>query len=634
VIAAFSTFRMVRRRRFVWFRAPYGSKAYKRDEQRRRHSVRETDRNTLLGRILQHRRQFLARQVQKRLRRAQTMFEKRQERYHSKRQHSDDIVASTSSEEEDDSFATPRELPGLLSAPTPQRMKRRPSFATNPTEKMESVMHDQIFFPDGRINNMPYAHGGFFGAAPFMLANPHWISILRHLMPDVYVEISRRVAYAPRAKLIHWAENNPVMAAYGTAHELEFHGCAPNLEWDVFLDPSCVAAVELVLFERDKFFASIAPGASPDKPLSSLKSLNLDLSESQEHIATYYNKELKQRTQALVNQMLIAHGRLTQLALEQTGWVKRYNYSRMKRIRSTLGGGIFAQQWLALYAESLRFGICDHGDLRIADRDSTDGLAFIGTTSLDELAEANCPVASIKDSVSLAKSIMKCDEAVGLVLDLKSRHVSKRVWACVVDTLRDAGVRVEGIASFTIEEIRDISCYCSTPVKEVIFFHTAGDLQQACHSGRIRNGDSVFFNAGSLLWNGSQAFSREVCRLFFDPEDYKRGYRILPYGRTKEMDDQPGEKSHSLSTIEQYKVRYHLSLGLYCQEFAIDDAAVSLMVRYVNRNPQVYDLGLSWGGVNGVTIRGIQPGRFTNTDGLWTQRYAGASWDYELVPPP
>ena len=47
---------------------------------------------------------------------------------------------------------------------------------------------------------------GFFGAAPFMLTNPHWIAILRLLMPDVYVEISRRASYAPAPRLIHWAE--------------------------------------------------------------------------------------------------------------------------------------------------------------------------------------------------------------------------------------------------------------------------------------------------------------------------------------------------------------------------------------------------------------------------------------------
>ena len=86
------------------------------------------------------------------------------------------------------------------------------------------------------------------------------------------------------------------------------------------------------------------------------------------------------------------------------------------------------------------------------------------------------------------------------------------------------------------------------------------------------------------------------------------------------------------STIQQYKEYYHLSIGLYVQEFAIDEVAISLIVKYVNRNLHVYDLGLSWGGINGLTVKGIQPGRFTATDGLWNQRYGGMPWRQELKP--
>ena len=81
---------------------------------------------------------------------------------------------------------------------------------TLPSFAMESVSHDQMPFAHGEIRNVPYVHGGFFGAAPFMLTNPHWIAILRILMPDVYVEISRRAAYAPAPKwnlverCLHW----------------------------------------------------------------------------------------------------------------------------------------------------------------------------------------------------------------------------------------------------------------------------------------------------------------------------------------------------------------------------------------------------------------------------------------------
>jgi hypothetical protein len=62
-------------------------------------------------------------------------------------------------------------------------------------------------------DSVPYAHGAFFGAAPAMLAEEYWAeTVLRHLMPDVYCEVSRRV-FSPPNLLIHWAENNPVCAA-------------------------------------------------------------------------------------------------------------------------------------------------------------------------------------------------------------------------------------------------------------------------------------------------------------------------------------------------------------------------------------------------------------------------------------
>jgi hypothetical protein len=77
---------------------------------------------------------------------------------------------------------------------------------TLPNFAMESVSHDQMPFAHGEIKKVPYVHGGYFGAAPYLLTNPQWIGILRALMPDVYVEISRRASYAPAAKLIHWAE--------------------------------------------------------------------------------------------------------------------------------------------------------------------------------------------------------------------------------------------------------------------------------------------------------------------------------------------------------------------------------------------------------------------------------------------
>lgn len=189
---------------------------------------------------------------------------------------------------------------------------------------------------------------------------------------------------------------------------------------------------------------------------------------------------------------------------------------------------------------------------------------------------------------------------------------------------------MEGVASFAVDDIRHISSNASKPVKEMFFFHSAGDMQAACHDGRLKQGDTVLFNAGSLLWDSRSAdaetFTYQALKRYwadFDPDEVKRKYAILPFA----------QNDNSLpNSIKSYKTKFELSIGLYCQEFAIDETALNIIVKHVNDNPDIYDLGLSWGGVNGVTVRGIQPGRFTVTDGFWNQRYASTPWDYTKSP--
>jgi len=702
---------------------------------------------------------------------------------------------------------------------------------TLPNFAMESVSHDQMPFSHGEIKRIPYVHGGFFGAAPFMLTNPHWIAILRILMPDVYVEISRRASYAPAPRLIHWAENNPVVAAYGTAHEIEFSGRVPTLEWDVFLDPYLVRRVEIVLSEKEAFLqrqkdarkkGNDSDNTGDDNDFenesSSKKQTNpAPINATDERLVlSYYDKEIKRRTTLLVERMLIAHGNIVQLMMEQIGYLKplkKYNFSRVKRTRKTLGGGIFARQWLAVYSEAMKLGmgynedivdddVSDSGtdgsleervDFDFADfseskdgmdqqqsqRDftspesksaalsldagvarlspsplredlggpprkiimmrsndecddgmSTDGDGSINsepspqrlvgtprmgasrrkrrggsrmtptpTASIEEQANAATslhmmsivPDKSISESISILKPIMQCSAPFGIVLDMKSRHVPRRVWALCIDFLRDCGARVEGIASFIVEEVRDISQYCSSSVNEIVFIHSAGDLQHGCHTGQIRRGDKVFFNAGSLLWDYPDLYDVEVVKNilwhrfqpFFDEQAIKEGYRLKPYAKVrKATQESPRQQIFSesetetcdestlddgdsvtsdlfarliiadskkkdlldmefayeeapngvCSTIQEYKQYYNLSIGLYVQEFAIDEVAISLIVKYVNKNLSLYNLGLSWGGINGLTVKGIQPGRFTATDGLWNQRYGGMPWNKELKP--
>jgi hypothetical protein len=649
VWAALTTFRMVRRRRHVWFRSAYGSKSYYDDADRRRKQVAETDRTTALGRFVQS---FRHRRVMSKLRRAETQFAKKHIRHHkellkhrrtssidsdseaetvnptSERQNlldrrGGDIGYDSSGSDESNTRSTSG-YERVIPAGTPLIKKhRRPSFNTKPTSRMHSYANDEILMEEP-ILNIPYAHGGFFGAAPFLLSNPHWISLLRHLMPDVYVEISRRVAINPPSRLIHWAENNPIVAAYGAAHALdESSGMNdsspaqfPNLEWDVFLDPALVRRVQRVLDQQAEF--------RTQKPTS-------DRSKEQSAVIdAYYQQELKRRSEQLVDKMLIAHGNTLQLAIEQLGVFKDFNYSRVKRTRRTLGGGIYARSWMAVFAEALKLGICyedENGEPPSPSKPDV-GSSKKKISSLFALAESTCPDTSIEESIRIVEKVTRSKRPFGLILDIKSRHVPHHIWAIVVDRLRIAGVRVEGVGSFCIDEIRGLSRFSTIgPIPGMIFCHSAGDLQKACHEGKIQKGDKVFFNAGCLLRSNMPSLWSGLLSSF-DPRHVKESYRIEAFGLPRGIPADFG------SCLQDYKDQYDLHIGVYCQEFAIDEAAVQMLVSLVNRDSHLYDLGFSWGGINGITIKGIAPGRFTQTDGYWNQRHIGRSWAYDMYPSP
>ncbi|KAL7551185.1 hypothetical protein ACHAWF_014381 [Thalassiosira exigua] len=532
---------------------------------------------------------------------------------------------------------------------------------------VDAACRDQSPFASGEIERMPYVHGGFFGAAPFMLANPRWTSILRALTPDVYVEVSRRASRAPAPRLIHWAENNPVVAAYGTAHELEFNGEMPVLEWDVFLDPRLVRGLKKALSEKEaRSRRREDGGASIDAAADRRTSADCD-------------EEIERRTTRLVEGMLVAHGNTRQIITEQTPFkvLKKLNFASVKRTRKSLGGGMFAREWLAVYSDAVRMGMDrvdddDDGDEfsgRATDVNLEDQGAFgqdleIRDLPRDEATEASDGVdvtssqgvsASVDRGKSIRESISELPAPIRLLLDLKSRHVSRRVWALVIDHLRGAGAEVEGIASFNVAEMRDTSRYCSSPVNEIFFLHSCGDLQHCCHSGQLRKGDRVFFNAGSLFWDARNSdVVKSILRRGSPQPRFDKsgnpGYRLKPYAKTKDVpstilsgseflphgrdstndtfaylpDSVFAPEHGGASTIQDYKDYYQLSIGLYVQECAIDDATLSLIVNYVNTNSHVFDLGLSWGGINGLTVKGIQQTRFSITDGKFTRSSKGS----------
>jgi hypothetical protein len=92
-------------------------------------------------------------------------------------------------------------------------------------------------------------------------------------------------------------------------------------------------------------------------------------------------------------------------------------------------------------------------------------------------------------SHNMSRDIQRISDALGeplrLVLDLKSRRVPPKVWSRLIDSMRSRGLVVEGIGSFDMDELRVIAKSCSCPLTPILFFHSVGDLQRACHANEV-----------------------------------------------------------------------------------------------------------------------------------------------------
>lgn len=247
-------------------------------------------------------------------------------------------------------------------------------------------------------------------------------------------------------------------------------------------------------------------------------------------------------------------------------------------------------------------------------------------------------------SHKIAKDIERIQDAIGeplrLVLDLKSRRVPPRVWSRLIDNLRSRGLLVDGIGSFDVDELRSIAKGCSYRLTPILFFHSVGDLQRSCHANEVKQGDTVYFNAGSLMWK--RATIAEVAQngccgtsdMTVDEDDEdspvsrkvsKTKYCFQPYAYPRSsLSD--WEKERCKATIEDYKCHFNLKIGVYVQEFSVSADALDAIVNFVNKHSRVYDLGLAFGGVNGMACEQI------NGDGYWNQRYIGRTYDMKARP--
>ena len=186
-------------------------------------------------------------------------------------------------------------------------------------------------------------------------------------------------------------------------------------------------------------------------------------------------------------------------------------------------------------------------------------------------------------SHKITKDIERIQDAIGeplrLVLDLKSRRVPPRVWSRLIDNLRSRGLLVDGIGSFDVDELRSIAKGCSYRLTPILFFHSVGDLQRSCHANEVKQGDTVYFNAGSLMWK--RASIAEVAQngccgtsdMTVDEDDEdspisrkvsKNKYCFQPYAYPRSFLSD-WEKERCKATIEDYKCHFNLKIGVYVQ---------------------------------------------------------------------
>lgn len=532
------------------------------------------------------------------------------------------------------------------------------------------------------LYKIPFVHGSFAAAAPFVMHELKWKRILRKLMPDAHakavaqMEKTNCVESLRVTQMMKWAENNPVVAAYGilsnnyaniSVPEPELNAMPtpmasnkfrpvqqfkspkvpvtpltksriPPLEWNIFLDPLIVAQLDTAIDNQR------------------------NNRSAEEDVEVY------QQTLRLVKRMILTHGSTSQLLAEALGLHRAYTFASIvqevdfvhfdkeqskervfkRPVRSSAGnvpksGGtaMFATKWLATLAAALYLG----GQLKSKPTttvtiDADQDFRAILADSSDEMLQSLEPVCGLalclgfsdKNSTGTdasensfgesAKYIAKMlGEPLRIVLNLRSRRVPGQVWARLVDYMRDNNVMIESVASFDVDELRAIGSNVAAPVKQFRIFHSAGDLQKACHAGEVREGENVFFNAASLIETDQDPMNALLCGL----DEYNDEIVFSEYALPRSA--LPAHRRKYKASIEDYKTKFSLNIGCYVQEFSVSPHTMDCLVGFFNLYSATYNLGLAYGGVNGRVVSGGIDG-----DGFARQRFMGTQWDPDAKP--
>lgn len=401
-----------------------------------------------------------------------------------------------------------------------------------------SVTKDAIGLctPITPLNKIPYAHGGYASSAPMFVTDTKWMLILQHLMPHAHANLitllnesgikstskrgqspNKRSANNIRGdstfRIIKWAENNPIVTAFGFLFHranLSDDEKDVSIEWDVFLDPSLVKHVDGAIQYLDNLTNTNSwSGGLVDGDLIAAAKVEVDRQISR-----------------LISRMVLSHGSTAQLAMEAAGVARSFNYSQVlkggkvlskKRARNEKSKyirseGIFVHEWLKLFAAAIQLGL--QSENSVQSNINNEGKSLISMNQSHDIQRRNAhdqlitepflcglllclgvsePLSSTTDDYFEHEMTQHGKNIASLlggnlkvVLDLKSRRVPSRVWSHLIHVLNSRNLVIDGIGSFDVDEVRNITNATTSKMRSIIFFHSAGDLQRACHENKVR----------------------------------------------------------------------------------------------------------------------------------------------------
>jgi len=546
-----------------------------------------------------------------------------------------------------------------------------------------SKQDHEIFQNVGLLYKIPYIQRSFAAAAPLLLHDLKWMRILRKLMPEAHAKAIAQMESVKSEEntrviqIMKWAENNPVVAAYGlltnnysylavsqpgissvptpitSNHESSAAGVRggwnagktralsqinidklPPLEWCIFLDPKIVTELNEALMARDKSHAK------DDREKAQV--------------------EVKKQVSRLFTRLVLSHGSIGQIAAEAIGIPQSYTFESMVNAFSeechegrglwsckttTYKGsahsstGIFATTWMSIFSAAIHLGCLmsnrggDNIDLQECLESGRYNIFSLVEERSRSLFESFIPCVGFPSpdssrtdhgNNSFGESAVSVSDMLGgplhLVLNVMTRRVPPGVIGELVDFMTDNSIVVDAVSSFDMKELRPIAESTSLSLKTYHLLHSAGDLQKACHAGEIRYGDNIFFNAASLIKTDQNPLNAFV----FGQDEFNDEMIFAEYALPK--DTLQKSKRKCKATIEDYKMKFNLNIGCYIQEWAVDAKKYACIVEFFKKYSCIYNLGLSFGGINGKFIIG------STGDGFSRQRIMGRIWDPTVKP--